>query len=106
MEVISILRKKPAYAAEIVGLLLVLLSIGSQVFLEDVVKDIAQGTALLKIHEKLDIMWRHVGHTEIEVEKLRQGNPNPPSSRSPGGAEKVITLILIAGTRLNLKESV
>jgi len=62
----SVLRTKPLYFAEILGLVLVLASAGWQVFLEDVARDIAVGCAHLRIEQKLWIVWHYMGYLDQE----------------------------------------
>ena len=52
---------KTAKKAEAVGMLLVLCSIGWQVFLEDVVQDIALDAEIYSIDQKIDNLWMYVG---------------------------------------------
>lgn len=52
---------KTAKKVEAVGMLLVLCSIGWQVFLEDVVQDIALDAEIYSIDRKIDNLWMYVG---------------------------------------------
>lgn len=52
---------KTAKKAEAVGMLLVLCSIGWQVFLEDVVQDIVLDAEIYSIDRKMDNLWIYVG---------------------------------------------
>ena len=52
---------RPRYLAEIVGLVLILLASGWQIFVEDTIRDIALDVTHGRLEEETGIIWRFLG---------------------------------------------
>jgi len=55
------IKPKTAYMVEVFGLVVILLSVGWQVFIEEDSQELAREAEIIQLNEKLDDIWLYVG---------------------------------------------